>query len=308
VWFRSPATVQLRRAQLTLMLATLIPTILMSALGIVLLAVGSQSLNLNLVAGVLLLAFCTTSITGYILVSIFVSRGASLARVQNDFMTSVSHELRTPLTSIRMFIETLRDGRVQDPQEQQRCLRLIFEEVERLEGLVGRVTDLSRFEGGRRALQQTSVPVQDLFSDVTAAFETASLQAPTELRVEIEPADLHVRGDRSALGLAVSNLLTNAWKYSRPDDGPIGLQARALSPKWLEIVVEDRGPGIPRNERRRVFREFERGAAAINQRKPGSGLGLAIVRAVVQAHQGKVDLKSRVGQGTEVHLRLRRAS
>ncbi|MEM1024225.1 MAG: ATP-binding protein [Myxococcota bacterium] len=308
MWFRSPATVQLRRAQLTLMLATLIPTILMSALGIVLLAVGSQSLNLNFVAGILLLALCTSSITGYILVSIFVSRGASLARVQNDFLTSVSHELRTPLTSIRMFIETLKDGRVEDPEEQQRCLRLIFEEVERLEGLVGRVTDLSRFEGGRRALQQASVSVRELFSDVTSAFEAASLQAPVRLHVEIEPEDLHVQGDRSALGLAVSNLVTNAWKYSRPDDGPIALGARALGPKWLEITVEDRGPGIPRSERRRVFREFERGAAAINQRKPGSGLGLAIVRAVVQAHRGKVELKSRVGQGTEVHLRLRRAS
>ena len=100
--FRAPAIVHLQRAQMTLMLATLVPTVLMLALGIVMLAVGSGSVNL--VSGLLLLAFCTTSLTGYILGSIFVSRGASLAKVQNDFLSSVSHELRTPLTSIRLFI------------------------------------------------------------------------------------------------------------------------------------------------------------------------------------------------------------
>ena len=99
---------QLRRAQLILMLVVLVPTILMTMLGIVLLAVGSSSVTVF--AGVLVLTFCATAVTGYVLVSIFVGKGASLARVQNDFFSSVSHELRTPLTSIRRESDAVEAG------------------------------------------------------------------------------------------------------------------------------------------------------------------------------------------------------
>src|SRR5689334_14371351 len=96
--FRAPANLFLRRAQYTLMLAALVPTALTTALGIILLAFG-YSEAVAFIAGVLVLAFCASAITGYILASIFVSKGASLSRVQTDFLSSVSHELRTPLTS-----------------------------------------------------------------------------------------------------------------------------------------------------------------------------------------------------------------
>ena len=118
--FRAPANIQLRRAQLILLLAAVVPTGLMSALGVILLAVGSGSRTVSVVSGVLVLAFCTSAITGYILGSIFLQRGAVLARVQNDFLSSVSHELRTPLTSMRMFVETVNDDRVTDPAERAR--------------------------------------------------------------------------------------------------------------------------------------------------------------------------------------------
>src|SRR5690606_32074127 len=134
-------------AQLILMLATLVPTLFMAALGIVLLAVGSGSVGF--IIGILVLTFCTTSLTGYILGSIFVRRGASMARVQNDFLSGVSHELRTPLTSIRMFIETLRDERLTDPEDKQKCLTLLNQEVGRLEILVERLIELSRIESGK---------------------------------------------------------------------------------------------------------------------------------------------------------------
>ncbi|MEM9493409.1 MAG: histidine kinase dimerization/phospho-acceptor domain-containing protein, partial [Myxococcota bacterium] len=145
--FHAPAIVQLRRAQLILMLAALVPTVLITALGIVLLAVGTSSVGITI--GLLVVAFCTTSLTGYVLGSIFVSRGASIARVQNDFLSAVSHELRTPLTSIRLFMETLRDGRATDPADQRQCLLLLEQEVGRLEGLVERLIELSRMETGK---------------------------------------------------------------------------------------------------------------------------------------------------------------
>ena len=89
----------------------------MTMLGIVLLAVGSSSVTVF--AGVLVLTFCATAVTGYVLVSIFVGKGASLARVQNDFFSSVSHELRTPLTSIRLLLEPLAEGKLTEDERQQ---------------------------------------------------------------------------------------------------------------------------------------------------------------------------------------------
>src|SRR6478752_3066130 len=112
------------------MLAILLPTVAMTAIGIVLLALGSSTATL--VSGLLVLTFCTSGITGYILVSIFVGRGASLARVQNDFVSSVSHELRTPVTSLRLLIESLKDGRLADDDKRQ-VLSLLGRETDRLE-------------------------------------------------------------------------------------------------------------------------------------------------------------------------------
>src|SRR5688500_20165879 len=110
-------------------------------------------------AGILVLAFCTSSLTGYILGSILVSRGASLAKVQNDFLSSVSHELLTPITSVRMFSETLRDERVTDPSERARCLEIIDREMARLDILVGKLIALSRLEAGRQPSHSKLVAV-----------------------------------------------------------------------------------------------------------------------------------------------------
>lgn len=305
VRFRAPANVLLRRAQLTLMLATLVPTVLMTALGIVLLAVGSASVNLNLVAGVLLVAFCTTSLTGYILGSIFVSRGASLARVQNDFLSSVSHELRTPLTSIRMFIEMLRDDRLTDSAEKAKCLDLLHQEVQRLDGLVSRVLELSRIESGRHGFEHGPVALDLVVSDALAAFEAATVPHFVAVSVEAERG-LWVNGDRATLALALTNLLVNAWKYTGAENRQIQLKLAACGEREVELVVADNGVGIPRQEQRRIFEHFERGRAAVDNRSQGSGLGLAIVRAVIQAHRGKVEVRSKEGRGSQFRIKLRR--
>src|ERR1041385_4848240 len=133
------ANLQLRRAQVVLMLAALPPTIMMTSVGIVLVATSAGSLP-AIVSGVLVLTFCTSGITGYILGSIFVAKGAALVRVQNEFVSSVSHELRTPLTSIHLLIESLRDGRL-DAADRSQVLSLLARETGRLEVLVGRVLE-----------------------------------------------------------------------------------------------------------------------------------------------------------------------
>jgi signal transduction histidine kinase len=281
------------------MLAVLVPTVLMVAVGIVILAVGSSEAA-SIVAGVLVLTFCTTAITGAILGSIFLGRGASLARLQNDFLSGISHELRTPLTSIGLSIASLGDGRL-SPDEQTKVLGLLGGEVGRLEQLVNRLVELSRMESGAHVFERAHVQVADLARDAIAAFDAATLGRPTPVTIDLEPG-LVLIGDRATLVRAVSNLLVNSWKYTG-DDKQIALRARAAGSR-VEIAVRDNGIGIPWDERRDLFDEFVRGRQAIERGTPGVGLGLAVVRAIVRAHHGKVHVTSRPDHGSTFALRL----
>ncbi|MGE0549349.1 MAG: sensor histidine kinase [Kofleriaceae bacterium] len=292
-----PANMQLRRAQLVLMLAVLIPTVMMTGVGIVLLATGRSATTL--IAGVLVVTFCTSGITGYILGSIFVGKGASLVRVQNDFVSSVSHELRTPLTSIRLLIESLRTGRL-DEAERTQVLTLLGRETDRLDVLVDRVLELSRLQTSH-VYAREPVDVTNLVDEAIAAFDAVTLSRPTPITRRIEPG-LSVVGDQPTLVRALVNLLTNAWKYSG-DDKRIEIEARSAS-RWIEIAVIDNGSGIPRAEQSSVFEQFSRGKAAVDSGAPGFGLGLAFVRAIVRGHKGRLEVASQPGR-TEMKIRIR---
>jgi two-component system phosphate regulon sensor histidine kinase PhoR len=302
VRFRGPAHLLLERAQLVLLLAVLLPTLLLTPVGIVLLARGHGSIGV--VTGVLVLAFCTTAVAGYILGNIFVRRGASLTKVQNDFLSQVSHELRTPMTSIRMFIETLRDDRISDPAERATCLGVLHREMARLDALVAKLMELSRIESGREPFENAPLSIDTVVADALAAFEAVKLGMSVSLDVALEPA-LEVVGDRAALARAVSNLLTNALKYTGTEKR-IRLRAVAAGRNKVAITVTDNGPGIPGGEQKRIFEKFERGRAAIDAGTTGSGLGLAIVRAIVRAHRGTVELDPDCRDGSSFRILLPR--
>jgi two-component system phosphate regulon sensor histidine kinase PhoR len=293
------ANLQLRRAQVVLMLAVLLPTIAMVAVAVVLLATSAGSLP-AVVSGVLVLTFCTSGITGYILGSLFLSKGAALVRVQNDFVAGVSHELRTPLTSLHLLIESLRDGRL-DAAERSQVLSLLARETGRLEVLVGRVLELSRLQSSydyaRDPLDLTAVA-----EEAIAAFDAITLTRPTPVVRRLEPG-LIVTGDRPTLVRALVNLLTNAWKYTG-NDKQIELTA-AENRRWIEITVRDNGAGIDPSEQHRIFEQFQRGRAADASGATGLGLGLSFVTAIVRGHRGKLDFASRPGE-TSFRIRLRR--
>ena len=256
------------------------------------------------VGGILLLSFCAVAIAGYIIGTIFVTRGASLAAVQNEFLAQVSHELRTPLTSIRMFIDTLREERVHDAEEKQRCLTVINQELKRLDGLVGRLIELSKIEHRHAVFDRQVVTVDDIVADALASFEAVRVGSEVDLRVKLEP-NLRVFGDRAALAQAVGNLLGNAWKYTPSQGKKIDLVA-ASDAKHITITVGDNGEGIRDSEAKAIFEKFSRGSAAKQGGSQGSGLGLAIVRAVVEAHRGKVDVKADDGHGAQFRIVLPR--
>jgi two-component system phosphate regulon sensor histidine kinase PhoR len=290
---------QLRRAQLVLMLAVLVPTVMMTAVGIILLVMGRTTTTL--ISGVLVLTLCTSGILGYILGTIFVGKGASLVRVQNDFVSSVSHELRTPLTSIRLLLESLRNGRLEDADRAQ-VLSLLGRETDRLDTLVNRVIELSRLESSH-VYAREPLDVTSIIEESIAAFDASTLACPTPIKCTLEPG-LTITGDRATLVRALSNLLINAWKYTG-DDKQISIRVTS-SVRWIEIVVRDNGVGITPGEHRAIFEQFTRGRAADESGAPGSGLGLAFVRTIVRGHNGKIDFVSQPGD-TAFRIRLKRA-
>jgi two-component system phosphate regulon sensor histidine kinase PhoR len=295
-----PANLQLRRAQLVLMLAVLLPTVAMTGVGIVMLVISGGRTS-AVISSVLVLTFCTSGITGYVLGSVFLGKGASLVRVQNDFVSATSHELRTPLTSIRLLIESLRGDRLGEP-EREEVLSLLAPETQRLEQLVGRVLELSRLESGGQAYAFQTVDVRELVEESIAAFDALTLTEPTEIAATVEPG-LTITADRAILVRALVNLLTNAWKFTGSEKH-IAIEAHTAG-RWVEILVTDNGTGIERAEQRAIYEQFRRGRAAEVTGAPGMGLGLAFVRTIARGHRGKLDFTSEPGQ-TTFRLRLRR--
>ena len=282
------------------MLAILVPTILMTGVGVILLVLGSGITTL--ISGLLVLTFCTSGITGYILVQIFVTRGAGLARVQNDFTSAVSHELRTPITSITLLLESLRDDRL-SASDRAEVLTLLARETKRLEMLTDKVLELSRLETRpRHVWPQGIVDVRDLVDEAVAMFDAATLSNPTPIAIDVE-RDLKAVGDRDTLIRALGNLLHNAWKYSGPDK-QIGIEARAMG-RRVEILVRDNGFGIERDDQPSIYEQFIRGRAINDTGIPGVGLGLAFVRTIVRGNRGKLDFESEPGR-TTFRIRLRR--
>ena len=214
----------------------------------------------------------------------------SSLRAQRQLVADASHELRTPLTSLRTNLELLARGQPTNELERQQMLRDLVSQMERLSTLVSDLIDLARDE-------ETALPVEDVRLDsvVVDAIEDIS-QRYDSVRFTLQSMPSTVRGVRSRVARAVTNLLDNAAKWS-PRDGVIEVTVGES-----EVVVRDHGPGIAAGDASRVFDRFWRAANA--RHLPGSGLGLAIVRDVAEAHGGSVVLERPADGGARFRLRL----
>lgn len=224
---------------------------------------------------------------------------ADLAKVRSDFVSTVTHELKTPLTTIRTVGAAFVQGRLTDPQEIREYSQILDQEAKRLARLLDNLLAYSRVTDLSEVYAFEAMAIADLLDDVLQRFQPQFASEGFAVTVDLAPHLPEVRGDRTALGLAIDNLIDNALRYS---DRRRALDLRAWpGPGGVHLRLTDRGIGIPADELSRVTRRFVRGRGV---QVPGSGLGLAIVSRVVADHGGQLSIASEVGTGTTVEITL----
>jgi signal transduction histidine kinase len=231
-----------------------------------------------------------------------VRRETEAVRLRSQFVSSVTHELKTPLTSIRMFAETLRLGRHSSPEVQREYLDTVVHETERLSRLINNVLDFARIERGEKTYHMGPTDVGAAAREAARAVAYPLAQGNYTLNAEIAEDLPLLDADSDALTQALLNLLTNAIKFS-PEGTEIGLRVLKERGEVL-FQVADQGRGIPSQDHKSIFRDFYRTADAEEEGIPGTGLGLSLVAHVANAHGGRVEVESEVGQGSLFTIRI----
>ena len=255
-------------------------------------------LTLGLLIAVLVLAIAV----GSWLIVADLRRQLTLARQKTDFVSNVSHELKTPLTSIRMFAEMLAEDRVTEPDKRRQFHQIIASEASRLTRLINNVLDFARLERGEKKYQFAELDLAALVAETVAAYRPHLESAGFTLACELPPRPVPVRGDRDALAQVLVNLLSNAEKYSgERKEVAVQMEVEAGA---AEVLVLDRGTGVPRGSEEKIFEQFFRAHDSLGSGIQGSGLGLTLARQIARAHGGDVTFQPRDGGGSCFTLRL----
>ncbi|PTY05217.1 histidine kinase [Opitutaceae bacterium EW11] len=226
-----------------------------------------------------------------------------LEMVRKEFVANVSHELRTPLSVIKGYVETLVDGHTEMPlEDRERFLRTIQRHTERLNSLLEDLLTLSRLESINPGLRRETVNFSELLSAVMDDFRARPAAEGFHLESRVDAAIGPLLIDPLKITQVLENLIENALKYT-PKGSHISVEAR-LGEKQVEVSVSDDGPGIPEADLPHIFERFYRVDKGRSREKGGTGLGLSIVKHIVQLHQGRVWVESRLGKGTAFFFTL----
>ena len=241
---------------------------------------------------------------GFLIVT--TRRAQELARQQMEFVAAVSHELRTPLAVIRSAADNLAEGVVQDHPQVKKYGDLVRVEGRRLSEMVEQILELAGIQSGQRSFALGPVPILPLVHDVVRASSTLIDDAGIEVEVDIPEALPPVLGEEAAVRRVLQNLVGNAVKYGASGRW-IGITARHDG-REVTISVADRGIGIPAIEQSRIFDAFYRAPNVVDQQIQGAGLGLSLVQRIVEAHGGRISVRSTEGSGSEFTVHLPAAS
>lgn len=234
-----------------------------------------------------LLATTLVAVSLLVLLLYQFRRQEELGRLRDDFVSGVSHELRTPLAQIRLLAELLHMGKVPTDEDRERSLRIIDKEARRLSFLVDSILSFTHRERGRMSPVRTHVATE--IEEIVTGFEPLAQAEGVQLTTRLEHgvvADV----DRGALRQVLLNLLDNAVRYG-PRDQRVTITTASTADTWT-LEVTDEGPGIPREERERIFSPYYRMQRDAGGAVGGTGIGLAVVRRLVIEHGGQVSVAS----------------
>ncbi len=252
-------------------------------------------------------------------------RQQQLSQLKSNFVSSVSHELRAPVASVRLMAESLERGKISVPAKQQEYFRFIVQECRRLSSLVENVLDFSRIEQGRKEYEFEPTDLIELTKQTVQLMQPYAAERQLTLLLNRVPSTLLQQPllDGKAIQQALINLIDNAIKHS-PKGSTVTVSVEvktvecrmpcrmpseaAETPSTLCLSVQDCGEGIPTEEHEKIFERFYRRGSELRRQTPGVGIGLSIVKHIVEAHGGKVEVRSEVGKGSSFIIVLPIAS
>jgi PAS domain S-box-containing protein len=232
-----------------------------------------------------------------------VTQERELDRMKTEFVSQVSHELRTPLTAIKGFTELLLDedaGEVNG--EQKEYLGIVKSNVDRLVALINDLLDISRIESGRIRLKLEPIDLAEIIRSVSTTMRPLIEGKDQTLALEVEPDLPPARGDHDRVVQVLTNLISNAYKYT-PAGGALRVEAGRRD-GLLHVAVTDNGIGIPAEDVPKLFTRFFRVDSSLTREIGGTGLGLSIVKSIVELHGGTISVDSEPGKGSTFDFAL----
>src|SRR3990170_2437102 len=221
-------------------------------------------------------------------------------RLKTQFLANMSHELRTPLNSIIGFSRVILkgiDGPINETQAQD--LTAIYNSGQHLLGLINDILDLSRIEAGKMELAFTEVDLGEIIRSVMSTAAGLVKDKPIELSLDVPPTLPLIQADNIRIRQVLLNLISNATKFT--ERGKVGVVARVVradGKREVVVSVFDTGPGISPEDQEKLFEPFSQVDASATRKTGGSGLGLSICRHLVELHEGRIWVESKVGEGS----------
>lgn len=241
--------------------------------------------------------FLSSRSSGAILSFHNLSQARVLQKMRSEFVANVTHELRTPLTSIRGFIETLRNGAINNPAVAERFLEIIDIEADHLHRLISDILVLSEIEELAAETDVEKFNLNELIEEVAVMLDDMAAEKKVALKLGDTEEPLPVQANRQRIRQILVNLVDNAIKYNR-EQGTVEIKASRLDKNTVQLQVSDTGFGIPPEQQERVFERFYRVDSSRSREISGTGLGLSIVKHIAQLYAGKAEVDSRPGEGS----------
>ncbi len=234
-----------------------------------------------------------------------IARVESSQKSQREFVANVSHELKTPLTSIQGFAQAILEDAADTPEKRKQAAQIIYHEAGRMHRMALDLLDLARLEAGTADLKMSAVDLKALLQNIVAKFTPQARMAGIHLQLNVAASLPSLIADGDRLAQVFTNLVDNALKFT-PINGQVRLSAANTGPE-MEISITDTGIGVPRDALQRLFdRFYQVDMSRAGGEGHGAGLGLAIVKEIVEAHSGRISVRSELGHGTTfvIHLPL----